>query len=343
MKKIICVALSITFSGLLMAQSSSSYKIVNRFHLDGDMGWDYLTADDATNRLYVSHGNMVQVLDLNNGGKQIGAVTGLNGVHGVALADELNKGFISSGRDSTVVVFDLATLTPTARIKVTGANPDAIVYDKFSGKVFTFNGRTDNSTVIDAKTNAITGTINLPGKPEFAVADGKGKIYDNLEDKSEICVINTVSMKVENAWSLTPGEEPSGLAMDKANNLLFSVCDNNLMIVSDALKGTIVAKIPIGSHPDGAGFDASLYRAYSSNGEGTLTVVQETNAKNFTVLANVPTSRGARTCTVDSKTHHIYLSSAQYGEAPMPTVDHPHPRPAIKSGTFEILDVVETK
>ncbi len=307
------------------------------------MGWDYLAADDSTDRLFVSHGNMVQVLDLKQNGKLIGTITNLNGVHGIALANDLNKGFISSGKDSTVVVFDLTSLTSSARIKVTGANPDAIVYDKFSGRVFTFNGRSNNSTVIDAKTNAIIGTIDLPGKPEFGLADGKGKIYDNLEDKSEICVINTTTMKVENTWPIAPGEEPSGLAIDKKNNLLFSVCDNNMMVVTSAKDGKMVAQIPIGSHPDAAGFDELLGRAYSSNGEGTLTVVQEESPVKFTVLANVPTEKGARTCTVSGKTHHIYLSRAQYGKPPAPSATHPRPRPAIMPGTFEVLDVAETK
>jgi DNA-binding beta-propeller fold protein YncE len=324
------------------AQTASQYKVINKIHLDGDLGWDYIAVDDSTNRLYVSHGNMVQVVDLNYDNKVIATITGLNGVHGIAIASEFNRGFITSGKDSSVLVFDLTTFATLKKFKVTGAGPDAILYDKFSHKVFTFNGRTNNSTVIDAKTNDIVGSVELPGKPEFAVADGKGKIYDNLEDTSMVCVINSTTMKVESSWPLAPGEGPSGLAIDVKTNRLFSVCDNKIMVVVDASTGKIITTVPTGDRTDAAGFDINLNRAYSSNGDGTLTVVQEDGTK-FTVLENISTQKSARTCTVNSKTHHIYLPAAEFDPAPAATKDQPRPRPKVKPGTFTILDIALIK
>jgi YVTN family beta-propeller protein len=317
---------------------NSKYKIANKFRVEGDGGWDYLTADDSTGRLFISHGNIVQVVD-DKTGKLIGTITGLNGVHGIALANDLNKGFISSGRDSSVTVFNLKTLAAITKINVTGKNPDAILYEPFTQKVFTFNGRSSNVTVIDAKTYAVEGTIAVDGKPEFSATDGKGNVYFNVEDKSEVSVINAKTMKVEKTWSVKPGEEPSGLAIDAANHLLFSVCGNKLMVISDAVEGKVITSVPIGEGVDGAAFDPVLKRVYSSNGEGTLTVVQEENNNKFSVIETVKTQKGARTITVDRKTHHVFLPTADFGETPAPTKDKPKPRPQIKPNTFLILDI----
>ena len=215
------------------AQTPSNYKIVNKIHIDGEGGWDYLYSDDAASRLYVSHGNAVNVVDETNG-QSVGTITGLMGVHGIAIAEDLGKGFISGGRDTSVTVFDIKTLKVLAHITVTGQNPDAILYDSFSKKVFTFNGRSSNSTVIDASTLKVIATIPLAGKPEFSVSDGKGKVFVNIEDKSMLCQINSETLKVENVWPLAPGEEPSGLAFDIENHRLFSVCGNKLMVMVDA-------------------------------------------------------------------------------------------------------------
>ncbi|HXB12337.1 MAG TPA: YncE family protein [Bacteroidia bacterium] len=342
MKKILFASAFLALSIYGFAQTKSQYKIANKFHVDGDLGWDYIACDDSANRLYVSHGTMVQVLDLNNGGKVIGTIAGLNGVHGIAVASDLNKGFITSGKDSVVAVLDLTTFATIAKVKVTGAGPDAILYDKFTHKVFTFNGHSNNSTVIDAKTNAVIGTIDLPGKPEFAVADGNGKVYDNLEDKNMICVINATTMKVETTWSIAPGDGPSGLAIDTKNHRLFSVCDK-LMVIVNADNGKIVTTLPIGDRVDATAFDVSLNRVYSSNGDATLTVVQEDGPDKFTVLENVATAKGARTCALNSKTHHVYLPSAEYGAPPAPTADKPKPKPPIKPNSFQILDVEYVK
>ncbi len=329
------IALLVFFSFTTFAQS---YKVANKFPVAGEGGWDYLVSDPQSGRLFISHGSVVNVVDEKTGAL-LGTIPDTKGVHGIALATDLNKGFISNGRDTSVTIFDMKSLATITKVAVTGINPDAILYDPFSHKVFAFNGRTKNATVIDAKENKVIGTIALDGKPEFAVSNEKGKVFVNIEDKNKITVINATTLTVEANWPIAPGEEASGLAIDLANNRLFTVCDNKLMIILDAENGKIVGKMPIGDGPDAAGFDPELKRAYSSNGEGTITIVQEVNANEFKVLETVPTQKGARTMTVDTKTHHLYLSAAEYGEKPEATKENPHPRPAIKSGSFIIIDV----
>ena len=329
-----------SFTNLLKAQTTASkYKIVNTFHIDGDDWWDYLTMDETTGRLFISHGTQVQVLDVNKG-KVIETIRDTKGVHGIALAPDLNRGFTSNGGDTTVTVFNLDKLKVIKKIKVTGANPDAILYDPFTHYVFTFNGRGNNATVIDANKNEVIGTIPLDGKPEFAVSDGKGKIFVNIEDKDEVCVINASTRKVENTWTLGVCDSPSGMAMDKVNHLLFIVCDNKLMTIINSQLGKIMRRVSIGERVDGCAFDPVLMCVYSSNGDGTLTVVQEESTNTFTVLENVKTQKGARTIALDSKTHHLYLPAAEYLPAPAATKDNPNPRPPIKPGSFVVLDLV---
>ncbi len=326
--------LSILFSA---AQTRSEYRLANKFSLESDGGWDYLTVDASTGRLFVSHGTVVQVMDVKSG-KTLATIADQKGVHGIALAPEFNKGFITNGKDSSVRVFDLKTYASLARIKVTGANPDAVLYDPFSKKVFVYNGRTANATVINASDNTIAATILLDGKPEFSVSDGNGNVYVNIEDKSEISRINSTTLKVEQTWPIKPGEEPSGLALDNVTHRLFSVTDK-LMVILDAQTGKVIATLPIGERVDGAAFDPEMKRAYSSNGDGTVTVVQEENANSFKVLETIPTQKGARTIAIDKNTHHLYLSTAEFDPAPEPTKDNPHPRPSIKPGSFVVLDV----
>jgi YVTN family beta-propeller protein len=335
---ILLTAFNILSSQTVMPQ----YRIANRFHLDGDEGWDAISADEPTGRLFVSHGTMVQVVDESNG-NLLGTIPDTKGVHDVALADDLNKGFTSNGRDSSVTVFDLQSLKVLDKINIGARNPDAILYDPFTHRVFTFNGGSSNSTVIDAKTDEVIGTIPLNGKPEFAVTDGAGRIYVNLEDKSQIAVIDPSSMQVLNVWSISPGESPTGIALDNESRRLFSVCGNETMVILDAQNGIIITTLPIGEHVDGAGFDKETKRIFSSNGEGTLTVVEEVSSDMYKVLDNITTQRGARTIAVDSKTHHIFLPVAEAGPPPSPTSDNPHPRPKIIPGTFEILDVEPLK
>ncbi|MDP4223517.1 MAG: YncE family protein [Bacteroidota bacterium] len=322
--------------------AQSNYKIANKYHVEGNGGWDYLTVDESSGRIFMSHSTVVNVVNENDG-KLLGTIPDTKGVHGIAIAADLNKAFISNGADSSVTIVDLKSLAFIAKVSVTGKNPDAILYDPFSHKVFTYNGRTSNATVIDGATNKVVATIKLDGKPEFSVTDGKGKVYVNIEDKSEITCINSSTLKVEQTWSIAPGEEPSGLALDNENHRLFAVCGNKMMVVVDAMSGKVITNLPTGNGTDGAAFDPALKRAYSSNGEGTMTVVQEVNPNEFKVLENVPTQQGARTITVDKKTHHLFLPTAEFGPAPAATADNPRPRPTVKPDTFTLLDIAPVK
>jgi YVTN family beta-propeller protein len=334
------VSLLLSFSTLFLnaQMKSQAYKVVNRFHIEGDGGWDYLCVDEPSGRIFISHGMVVNVINEKDG-KLLGTIQDTRGVHGIAIASDLNKAFISNGMDSSVTVVDLKTLAFLSKINVTGHNPDAILYDPYSHRVFAYNGRSSNATVIDGSTNKVVATIKLDGKPEFSVTDGNGKVYVNIEDKSEIQCINPVTLKVEQTWSIAPGEEPSGLALDNINHRLFAVCGNQMMVIVDALSGKVIKSVPTGNGTDGAAFDPLLKRAYSSNGEGTLTIVQELSPDDYQVLGNFPTQQGARTITIDKKTHHLFLSTAEYGPVPERTADNPRQRPPVKPGTFTLLDI----
>lgn len=327
---ILCSFVLIFLCANVSAQDKSSYKIINRIHLDGDGGWDYLTMDDATGLLYISHGMMVQVVDVKTS-KLVATIEDTKGVHGITIASEFGKGYISCGRDSSVVVFDTKTFKTLSRVKVNGSNPDAILYDGFSKNVFVFNGRSKNVTVIDAKSDKMIGDIAVEGKPEFAATDEKGRVYVNIEDKGKLCVINAQTLKVEASWPVAPVDEPSGLAIDNASHRLFTVSDGHIAIL-DAASGKVIASLPIGDRVDGVAFDSGLKRTYSANGDGTMTVISEMEGK-YKVLENVPTQKGARTIAVDSKTHHIYLPTADFGEA------EKGKRPSMKPGTFVVLEI----
>jgi YVTN family beta-propeller protein len=335
MKKLIYILTLIVGTSffLLQAQTASSYKIVNKIHIEGDEKWDYLCSDDLNSRLYVSHGSMVQVVDESKG-TIVGKITGLNGVHGIAIDPDLEKGFISGGKDSSVTVFNTKSLQVITKVTVTGKGPDAIMFDSFSKKVFVFNGKSNNATVIDAATNKIVATIPLAGKPEFSVSDGRGKVYVNLEDKSSIAVINPTTCKVEHVWPIAPGEEPTGLALDNVTHRLFSVCGNKLMVITDAGSGKVISTLPIGEKSDGTAFDPGVKHAYSSNGDKTMTVVKEGTDGKFSVMNNFPTQEGARTITINKMTHHIYLSAADFDPV------QEGQKPKITPGTFVILDIV---
>jgi len=330
----LCFAVLATFCSF---GQTSEYKILNKIHLEGDGGWDYLTVDESTDRLFISHSTQVQVVDLKTG-KQVGAIPNLAGVHGIAIAADLNKAFISCGRDSSVVIVDLKTLALVGKVKVTGANPDCILYDPHSHKIFTFNGRSANATVVDATTYKVVGTLPLDGKPEFSATDAKGKVFVNNEDKSMVYTINSNTLQVEQKWSIAPGEEPSGLAFDKANDRIFSVTDK-LMVISDAKNSKVVTTVPIGENVDGVVFDPIKKRIYTSNGEGSVTVVQEVTPNEFKVVETIPTQRGARTIAINTKSHRIYLPTAEFGPPPAATKENPNPRPTIKPGTFTILEI----
>lgn len=330
------------FSLSFSIAQNSKYKIAGKIPLDGEAGWDYLASDDSSGRLFVSHGTMVQVIDTKTK-KLISTISDTKGVHGIAIVRDIQKGFISNGRDSSVTIFDLKTLSPIEKVYITGRNPDAILYDQFSHRVFVFNGKTSNATVLDALTNQVVATIPLSGKPEFAVNDDEGKIYVNIEDKDELCVINSVTLKAEKTWSVKPGIEPSGLAIDKINHRLFSVCDNKLMVVLNSLTGKLVCTLPIGENVDGCVFDSGMKRIYSSNGDGTLTVIQQGSGDTYQVIENLSTQKGARTICLNAITHHIYLPVAEYGVKPAATSDNPKPRAPIVPGTFFVFDIEPLK
>lgn len=319
------------------ASSDGAWHVVARYAIGGDGGWDLATVDPERRRLFLSHGDRVEVVDADDG-STIGQIPGAR-IHAIALAPEAGRGFVSNGASDSLTAFDLTTLTVLAAIKVTGSNPDAMLHDPFTGHVFAFNGRSANATVVDPKTLQVIATIALPGKPELAVSDGAGAVFVNLEDRSEVAKIDAVTGTVLATWSLAPGEEPSGLAIDAAHQRLFAVCSNRRMMVLDASSGRIVQELPIGDGPDSAAFDPSTGLAFSSNGEGTLTIVHEDDADHFHVVATVATQRSARTLALDAKRHRVYLPAAALGDTPAPTAEHPHPRPAIVPGTFSVLVV----
>ena len=319
-------------------QPTPSYHLLQRFGLGGVDRWDLLAVDAQARRVFISRSDHVAVMDADSG-KVLGEVPGTNGVHGIAVAPELKRGYTSNGRANSVTVFDLDSLKVLDEIKVMGENPDVILYDPASKQVFTFNGRSANATVIDAASLKVVATITLPGKPEIAVSDGRGRIYVNIEDKSELAVIDPMAARVLASWTLAPCEEPSGLALDVDHQRLFSVCSNHKMMVLDAQSGRYVAELPIGEGPDGAAFDPATGNAFSSNGDGTLTVVHEDDPDHFSIVANVPTQKSARTMALDSSTHHLYLPAAELGPRPQPTAEQPHPRPPILPDTFSILVV----
>jgi DNA-binding beta-propeller fold protein YncE len=330
------------FSEAGNAQSKSSqssgaggYHLIKKLTLGGSGGWDYIYVDSDARRLYVSRSSHVVVVDVDSG-KVIGDIPNTNGVHGIAVASEFGRGFTSNGRDSSVTIFDLKTLQRIGDVKVE-KNPDAILYDSLTHRVFAFNRGSSSASAIDAKTGSVGGTIALGGHPEFAVADGNGMVYVNLDDRSEIVSLDARKLEIRSRWPLAPGESPSGLAIDRHNRKLFSVCENKKMIVLSADDGRVITSIPIGEGTDAAGFDPETQLAFSSNGEGTLTVVHEDSADKFSVVETVLTQRGARTMAIDTKTHNLFLATAQFGPPPEPTPERPHPRPSIIPDTFVIL------
>jgi DNA-binding beta-propeller fold protein YncE len=313
----------------------SGFHLLKTYKVGGDGGWDYLRLDSASRHLYISRGTHVLVIDADSG-DPVGEIPDTAGVHGITLASELGRGFTSNGREGTVTIFDLNTLKPIAKVSV-GENPDAIVYDPVTKRVFTFNGRSHDSTAIDAVKGTVVGTIKLDGKPEFAVSDQSGEIFVNIEDKSELVAINPAKLEVKSEWPLAPCESPSGLAIDRKNRRLFAGCDNKVMAVVDADNGKVLSALPIGRGVDAARFDPETGLAFASCGEGVLTIIREESPDKFSVLENVPTQTGARTMALDEKTHNVFLVTAQFGPSPAPTADQPHPRPAILPDSFVVL------
>jgi len=313
------------------------YHVRQTIPIGGEGFWDYLTVDSANQRLFVSHGTRVEVVDLVLD-TLTAVIPNTPGVHGIAVADDLGRGFASDGRDSAVTIFDLRTLTTIDAVNVGAANPDAIVYDPVTHRVFTMNGGGASATALDGASGMVAGTVALGGRPEFAVADGRGRIYVNLEDSSTVVAFDARTLQVVRRWPLAPCEEPSALAMDRAHRRLFSGCANALMAVSDADAGRVVATLPIGRGVDAGAFDPATGFAFASCGaDSVLTIVHEDDPDHYRVVANVPTRRGARTLALDPLSHRVYLPVAQFGAEAAPTPDRPRPRPSVVPGTFGVL------
>ena len=316
--------------------ADSGYHIIKRLKVGGEGGWDYLTVDGAARRLYISSTH-VMVIDLDTG-KVVGDIPNTPGVHGIAVAPELNRGFTSNGKADTATIFDLKTLKVLGAVK-TGGNPDAIIYDPVSKMVYTFNGRSNDTTVFDAVSGKVMATIPLGGKPEFAVADGKGKVYVNIEDTSQVAEIDSLTSRESRRFSLKPCEEPTGMGLDPVHHRVFSGCHNKTMTILDTAAGKVIASVPIGENVDGNGFDAGTGLAFSSNGDGTLSVVREASSGNFEVVETVTTQRGSRTMAIDPNTHNIYLPAAQFSRPKDAAQAGSKQRPVMLPDSFEVLVV----
>ncbi|HEY3781564.1 MAG TPA: hypothetical protein VGL56_10800 [Fimbriimonadaceae bacterium] len=335
MKRLLILSLIATASATLA--QAPNYHLEKEIKVGGDGAWDYLAVDSKSHRLYLSRSSHVMVIDTTNN-SVVGDIPDTPGVHGAAIVTKHGVGFTSNGGDSTVKEFDLTTLKEVKRIKV-GDRPDAILYDPYSDRVFTFNAASHDSTAIDAATGEVAGTIPLDGKPEFPATDGKGKMFVNIEDKSEITEFDPKALKVTTSWPIAPGEEASGLAIDRKNHLLFAVCSNQKMAILDYTTGQVVASPTIGNGPDAAGFDTGY--AFSSNGEdGTITVVGKDASGNWAPVQTVQTRKSARTMIVDRGTHKIYLVCAEFGPAPASIQpSRRRRRPPMIPGTFTLLIV----
>jgi DNA-binding beta-propeller fold protein YncE len=314
---------------------SSGYHVAKHIPIKGEGGWDYLIVDDHARRLYLSHSTHTVVLDADSA-EVVGDIPDTQGVHGIALAPDLGRGFTSNGKSNSVTIFDLKTLKTLGTAK-TGTNPDAIIYEPVTRRVFAFNGRSKDATVINANDNSVVSTFPVGGKPEFAAVDGLGSVFVNVEDTSELLHIDAKDMKVLHRWPLAPCKEPTGLAIDVKSHRLFAACDNEMMAVVDASSGKVVATPKTGEGADAAAFDPDSKYAFSSNGEsGTLTVLHQDSADTYSVVENVPTKKGARTMALDAKTHNIFLPAADM-VPPGPGQKWPTAKP----GTFELLLVTK--
>lgn len=333
-------------AGVLLAMTTgtpATFAAAGPFHIEhtwqvgGEGGWDYIAVDPQTNLLYITRGDHVQVVDRENG-RQVADITGLHHTHGVVFATAGN-GYISDGGGNQVVEFNRKTYKVIRTIPA-GSNPDGIVYEPVTRTVWAFNGRSRNVTVIDTKTNTVLATIALPGKPEFPVADGKGNVYDNIESKSEIVHLDARTRKLLATWPVAPGESPSGLAIDRAHGILFSVCDNGKMAIVSTATGKVIATPTIGNGPDAARFSANDGYAFSSNGEsGTLTVIHEDPPRHFSVVENLPTEKGARTMTLSPEGGKVYLVTAKFGPRPAAAMGQRYSRPPMIPGSFIVIVV----
>jgi YVTN family beta-propeller protein len=318
------------------ACAAAPYKLLTEIPVGGDGGWDYLSIDEAARRLYMSHATEIVVIDIDRNAV-VGRIADTPGVHGFAVAPDLGRGFSSNGKEAKSSIVDLKTLKTLSKVD-TGENPDAILYEPMQREVYTFNGHGQSATVFDAATGKVAATIPLGGKPEFAVIDRDAKlIYNNLEDKSAVAVIDPTKHQVVNTWPIKPGEEASGMAFDAVHHRLFLGCANNLMAMMDSTTGKVVATVPIGKGVDANAFDPATQLAFSSCGDGTVTIAHEDTLEKLTVVQTLATQRGARTMTLDSKTHRIYLAAAKFEDAPPQAPGAPRQRPKIVPGSVKVL------
>jgi DNA-binding beta-propeller fold protein YncE len=297
---------------LSSAWAADSYQITKKIPIPGQGSWDYLAVDEGARRLYVSHGTQVDVLDLDSGAI-VGKIENTQGVHGIAIAPDLGRGFVSDGQSSTVTIFDLKTLKTIAEV-ATGKKPDAIIYDPATSRVFAFNGGSNSATVIEAKDGKVAGTIDLGGGPEFAAADGNGYVFNNLEDESLVLKINSRTLKVEQRWPTAPCGSPSSMAIDRDNRRLFLGCRSKVMAVMNADTGQVITTLPIGDHVDATAFDAQTRLIFNSNGEGTVTVIRQDSPDKYSIVETVKTLPRAKTSALDPKTHRLFLSTAESGQ-----------------------------
>jgi YVTN family beta-propeller protein len=314
LKRVLCLVASLCLNCVLFAAPAPSggYSIIKKISIPGTGSWDYLAIDEAARRLYVSHGTQVEVVDI-DALTVVGSIPNTAGVHGIAIAPELGRGFTSNGQASTVTIFDLKTLKPIADVP-TGKKPDAIIYDPATSRVFAFNGGSNSATAIDAATGKVAGTVNLDGGPEYAAADSNGFVYNNLEDESLLLKINSRELKVEQRWPVAPCSSPSSMAMDRANRRLFLGCRSKVMAVLDADSGKVITTLPIGDHVDATAFDSETKLVFNSNGEGTITVIHQDSPDKYSVVETVKTAPRAKTMALDPKTHRLFLSTAENGQ-----------------------------
>ena len=316
--------------------SGSGYHLVKKVPLGGMGGWDYLSADPVSHRVFLSRGTHIMVVDPD--GNVVGDIPNLMGTHGAAIVNEFSRGFTSNGGSNSVTIFDLKTLATISDVKMPDAmGSDGFAYDPASKRVFTFNARSMNATAVDAKTGeAVAGSVPLGGKPEAAAADGAGHIFVNVEDKSQLLEFDSKTLKVLNTWPLAPCEQPSGMAVDTVHKRLFIGCHNNVMAMVD-YNGKVVATVPIGTGIDATTFDPGTGTAFSSCGDGTITAAHEDSPDKYTVVDTIKTEQGARTMALDTSNHNIYTVTAQFGPPPAPTAENPRPRPSIVPDTFTLL------
>lgn len=331
MKRITALtAFLISLCTLANSQTKTGLHVLKQHKINSDGGWDYISIDPIHHRIYVSHATQVNILNTLTG-DSVGFVPNTTGVHGIAFASPFDKGYISNGKLASCTVIDLNTYKTLKQIPV-GQNPDAIFYDDFSKKIIVFNGHSSSASIINPVNDKVIATVNLGGKPEAGVSDGKGTIFVNLEDKNEIAAFDAKTFKIKKRYKLSKGEEPSGLAIDRMNSRLFTVCSNKIMVILNAKTGKEIATLPIGEGADGVAFDPAYQLAYSSNGDGTMTIVKEFSASRFEILENIKTAPGARTLAIDPRSHHIFMPTSDFSAT---TGKHPQRVPQ----TFRVLEI----